>query len=145
MRHAVGDLLRHLLQGSQLEPRSLLWGILIGACVLSALHLVTMFATRWGNRRVTGKALLFSLMLHFGFLVGVVTVAPAPIVPPGDPDGSDRTQRVAIHSVSADTEREAGAGGGSGQPTAVWDRIASPSRRCPPRLPLPTWIAWPNH
>ena len=67
MRHAIGDLLRHLLQGSQLEPRSLLWGILIGACVLSALHLVTMFVTRWGNRRVTGKALLFSLMLHFGF------------------------------------------------------------------------------
>ena len=95
MRHAVGDLLRHWLEGTKVEPRSLLWGILIGACVLSSLHLITMFATRWGNRRVTGKALLFSLMLHFGFLVGVVTVAPPPpIVPPGDPEGGDRTQRI---------------------------------------------------
>ncbi|HET6328252.1 MAG TPA: prenyltransferase/squalene oxidase repeat-containing protein [Planctomycetaceae bacterium] len=145
MRHAIGDLVRHLLQGSKVDPRSLLWGILIGACVLSALHLITMFATRWGNRRVTGKALLFSLMLHFGFLVGVVTVAPPPILPPGDPDGGDRTQRVVIHSVSAEGDRETGAGGGS-RKTAAWDRIASPKEVKPlgPQPTLPTAVAAPN-
>jgi hypothetical protein len=145
MRHAIGDLLRHLLQGSQLEPRSLLWGILIGACVLSALHLVTMFVTRWGNRRVTGKALLFSLMLHFGFLVGMVTIAPAPLLPPGDPEGGDRTQRVVIHSVLAEGEREIGAGGGSGK-TAAWDRIASPKEVKPlgPQPTLPAAVAAPK-
>jgi hypothetical protein len=145
MRHAIGDLMRHLLQGTKIEPRSLLWGILIGACVLSGLHLVTMFATRWGNRRVTGKALLFSLMLHFGFLVGVVTVAPAPILPPGDPDGGDRTQRVVIHSVAADSDRETGAGGGSGQ-TAIWDRIAAPKEVKPlgPQPKLPAAAAAPS-
>jgi hypothetical protein len=126
MRHAVGDLLRHVLEGSKLDPQSVLWGILIGAAILSLLHLITMFATRWGDHRVTGKALLFSLMLHFGCLVGVVTVAPAPpALPPGDPDGGEQAHRVVIRSVKADADRDLGAGadvGESGQ-IPVWDRI----------------------
>jgi Squalene-hopene cyclase C-terminal domain len=132
MRHAVGDLLRHVLQGSKLEPQSLLWGILIGACILSALHLVTMFATRWGDHRVTGKALLFSLMLHFGCLVGVVTVAPQPSLPPGDPDGGGQVHRVTIRSVTADPDRDLGLEpvGGSGQ-VPVWNRIAAPQNLKP--------------
>jgi hypothetical protein len=32
MRHVVGDLLQRVLQGSKVDPQSLLWGILIGAC-----------------------------------------------------------------------------------------------------------------
>lgn len=141
MRHAVGNLLRHVLQGSKLDPQSLLWGVLIGACLLSALHLVTMFATRWGNRRVTGKALLFSLMLHFGCLVGVVTIAPAPLLPPGDPDGGEQSHRVIIRSVSAKGERDFGADVGSNGQTPVWDRIANPGQMKPlgpqDKLPAP--------
>ncbi len=141
MRHAVGDLLRHFLQGTKLDPQSLLWGVLIGACILSALHLITMFVTRWGDRRVTGKALLFSLMLHFGCLVGVVTVVPTPVLPPGDPDGGEQSHRVVIRSVTAQAERDFGADvGGAGQ-TPVWDRIANPGQMKPlgpqPTLPAP--------
>ncbi len=141
MRHAVGDLLRHFLQGTKLDPQSLLWGVLIGACILSALHLITMFVTRWGDRRVTGKALLFSLMLHFGCLVGVVTVVPAPSLPPGDPDGGEQSHRVVIRSVTAQAEHDFGADvGGAGQ-TPVWDRIANPGQMKPlgpqPKLPAP--------
>jgi Squalene-hopene cyclase C-terminal domain len=146
MRHAVGNLLKQLLQGSKLDPQSVLWGILIGAAVLSALHLVTMLATRWGDRRVTGKALLFSLMLHFGCLVGVITVIPPQPLPPGDPEGSDSTHRVVIHSVSADQGRETGVEpGGTGQ-TPVWDRIPTPKNLASigPQAALPAATAAPN-
>ena len=100
-----------------------------------------MFVTRWGDRRVTGKALLFSLMLHFGCLVGVVTVVPAPVLPPGDPDGGEQSHRVVIRSVTAQAERDFGADvGGPGQ-TPVWDRIANPGQMKPlgplPTLPAP--------
>jgi hypothetical protein len=146
MRHAVGDLLQHLLEGSKLDPQSLLWGLLIGACLLSLLHLITMFATRWGDHRVTGKALLFSLMLHFGCLVGVVTVAPAPSLPPGDPDGGEQSHQVVIRSVVPEGERDSGADvGGAGQ-TPVWDRIPAPGIVKPlgPQPALPTAVAAPN-
>ncbi len=146
MRHVVGDLLQRVLQGSKLDPQSLLWGILIGACLLSLLHLITMFATRWGDHRVTGKALLFSLMLHFGCLVGVVTVAPAPSLPPGDPEGGEQSHRVMIRSVAAEKERDFGADvGGAGQ-TPVWDRIAVPGHVKPlgPQPALPAAVATPS-
>ena len=77
-----------------------------------------MFATRWGDHRVTGKALLFSLMLHFGCLVGVVTVVPAPSLPPGDPEGGEQSHRVMIRSVAAQAERDFGADVGGRRPDA---------------------------
>ena len=146
MRHVVGDLLQRVLQGSKLDPQSLLWGILIGACLLSLLHLITMFATRWGDHRVTGKALLFSLMLHFGCLVGVVTVAPAPSLPPGDPEGGEQSHRVMIRSVAAEKERDFGADVGSAGQTPVWDRIAVPGHVKPlgPQPALPAAVATPS-
>jgi hypothetical protein len=146
MRHAVGDLLRELLQGSKVDPQSLLWGILIGAALLSFLHLITMFATRWGDHRVTGKALLFSLMLHFGCLVGVVTVAPAPSLPPGDPDGGEQSHRVIIRSVAAEGKPDFGADvGGAGQ-APVWDRIPTPGHVKPlgPETVIPPAVAAPS-
>jgi len=146
MRHFVGDLLRHVLEGSKIDPQSLLWGILIGAAVLSALHLVTMFATRWGDHRVTGKALLFSLMLHFGCLVGVVTVAPAPVLPPGDPDGGEQSHRIVIRSVTAEGQRDFGADVGAAGQVPVWDRIpvARDMKPVGPQATLPSAAVAPS-
>jgi hypothetical protein len=146
MRHAIGKLLHELLQGSRLDPQSLLWGILIGACILSSLHLITMFATRWGDRRVTGKALLFSLMLHFGCLIGVVTVIPPQPLPPGDPDGGEEAHRVVIHSVSAKPDSEVDSEGGTSGKPAVWDRIPTPKHLASigPQAALPAQSAAPD-
>jgi len=103
-----------------MEPEELLWGMLIGAFLVSTIHLVTMFATRWGERRVTGKALLCSLMLHFAFAVGIMTVAPVPGIPQGG--GTDQEEhRVVIRGVS--TEPEARAPEPDAAQTPVWDRV----------------------
>ena len=52
---------------------------------------------------------------------------------------------MVIHSVSAEGERETGAGGGSGK-TAAWDRIASPKEVKPlgPQPTLPAAVAAPK-
>ena len=159
MRHVVGDLLQRLVEGSKVDPQSLLWGILIGACLLSLVHLVTMFATRWGDHRVTGKALLFSLMLHFGCLIGVVTVAPAPSLPPGDPEGGEQSHRVMIRSVAAQRSATSGlmwvpparrrSGIAFTRPVLSNRLVRSP--RCPLRLPrraltgLPSQLSHPRY
>ena len=82
MRYLVNAVDR-FLQGNRLEPKEVLGGLLVFAFLFASIHLVTMFLTRWGDRRVTGKALLFSLLLHFAFLVGVVAVPHAPGIPGG--------------------------------------------------------------
>ena len=79
----ITDLAHRFLAGSNLEPKEVLWIVLICACLFASVHLVTMFVTRWGDHRVTGKALLFSLMLHFAFLMSVVAVPGPPGVPGG--------------------------------------------------------------
>lgn len=127
MKHAIVDILRRFLQGSRLEPDEVLWGLLIGALVLSSVHLLTMFATRWGQRGVTGKALVFSLMAHFAVLLAVVTV-PLPFGIPGGGEGaaevrSEPEHRMLIRSGSVDAHREAGDRSKDGAATAVWDRL----------------------
>ena len=57
--------------------------------VLSTIHLATMFATRWGDRRVSGKSLLFSGGLHVLLMLALMpsivrsstayAIAPRPI------------------------------------------------------------------
>ena len=44
--------------------------------VVASMHLFAMLATQWGNRRVTGKALIFSLGIHGSLICGVVALIP---------------------------------------------------------------------
>jgi len=50
--------------------------LLCGGVVVASTHLFAMLGTQWGNRRVTGKALIFSLAIHFSLLFGVVALIP---------------------------------------------------------------------
>jgi hypothetical protein len=139
MREAVEDILRRLLEGSELSPEEVLWGTLVCAFVLSTLHLLTMYLTRWGERRVTGKALIFSLMMHFVFGVGLVTVIPPPVVPGGDPE--EEEHKLVIRSVPPADERRTSQE--SKQPAAVWDRLPKidEAQAAPPDPKLPEPIA----
>jgi hypothetical protein len=50
--------------------------LLCGGVVVASMHLFAMLATQWGNRRVTGKALIFSLGIHGSLIFGVVALIP---------------------------------------------------------------------
>ena len=96
MKHAV-DFIHRFLQGNRVEPDEVLWAILVSAFVFASIHLVTMFLTRWGDRRVTGKALFFSLLLHFGLFMAVVTIPVPPGIPGGGPE--DRIQAARTYGM----------------------------------------------
>jgi hypothetical protein len=128
MRYLVNAVDR-FLQGNRLEPKEVLGGLLVFAFLFASIHLVTMLLTRWGDRRVTGKALFFSLLLHFAFFVGIVAVPHPPSVPgggPEDPDGHEDQHRVVIHSVIDQPQRESKDGKLQGNDTPVWDRLPAP-------------------
>lgn len=50
--------------------------LLVVGFVLASAHLLTMLGTRWGNRRVSPKALLFSLTVHLLLGCGLVALIP---------------------------------------------------------------------
>ncbi len=140
MNRMIIEWLRPFLQGSRLEPEQVLWGLLICTFVLSTLHLVTLFATRWGDRRITGKALAFSVLLHGAIAISIITVAPAPGIPQGGGE-DDEEHRVTIRGVTSDVETAETNGqnsankGGIGQ-TPVWDQLP-PDKGVKPVAPTP--------
>ena len=54
----------------------LLWTVLGVGFVLAGVHLISMLATRWGDRRVSGKSLAFSAVMHVSLLIGVLALLP---------------------------------------------------------------------
>lgn len=54
----------------------LFWAVLGVGFVLASIHLISMLATRWGDRRASGKSLAFSASLHFSIIVGTIALLP---------------------------------------------------------------------
>ena len=50
--------------------------LLCGGVVVASMHLFAMLGTQWGHRRVTGKALIFSLAIHASLICGVIALVP---------------------------------------------------------------------
>lgn len=55
---------------------TVLWSGLATALALAMLHLVTMLVTKWGDRSLGWKSLVFSLLVHLSCLFGLVAVNP---------------------------------------------------------------------
>lgn len=50
--------------------------VLCAAFVLASAHLLTMLGTRWGKRRVSLKALIFSITVHLILALGIISLWP---------------------------------------------------------------------
>ena len=96
--------------------------LLCAGFVLASIHLLTMFSTRWGDKRVSTKALCFSLGLHATLLCGVVALIPEyrpqMIVTSFLPEDGIQVNSV---SEAVQTGFDASESGASGRP--VWDRV----------------------
>ncbi|HVJ84662.1 MAG TPA: hypothetical protein VM452_03400, partial [Caulifigura sp.] len=44
--------------------------------VAASIHLLTMLGTRWGNRRVSAKAMFFSVAVHLCLVLGLIALIP---------------------------------------------------------------------
>lgn len=62
------------LAAAILQPALLI--ALSAGLVLASAHLITMLGTRWGRRRVSQKALAFSLLVHLSLVCGILALWP---------------------------------------------------------------------
>ncbi|HLQ44538.1 MAG TPA: hypothetical protein VK137_07415 [Planctomycetaceae bacterium] len=77
----------------------ILWSSLATGLGLASLHLITMLVTRWGDRSIGWKSLVFSLMVHLSCLFGLVAInPPGQLIPANGAEQSDNEQRFEIHA-----------------------------------------------
>ena len=55
---------------------TVLWSGLATGLGLATLHLITMLVTRWGDRSIGWKSLMFSVLVHLSCVFGLVAVNP---------------------------------------------------------------------
>jgi hypothetical protein len=104
---------------------AVLWSSLATGSALATLHLLTMLVTKWGDRSIGWKSLVFSILVHLSCLFGLVAVNPPAHLAPataGERDDdvvSEQRIEVSAKATEAD-ERVALAGSGN---TRVWEKL----------------------
>ncbi len=104
---------------SILQP--VFWLALCLGFVLAGAHFLTMLATRWGERQVSSKALLFSLAVHLSLGCGLIALIPEyrqRLMHFLDPTPDEPIRITTIIYESDQTTSEAISGN-----TPVWDRL----------------------
>lgn len=103
-----------------LQP--LFWMALCVGFILAGAHFLTMLATRWGEKRVSGKALLFSLAVHLSMGCGVVAMIPEyrnQVLQLLDDDAPQPIKVQTMIYESSETNPELTSGN-----TPVWEELA---------------------
>jgi hypothetical protein len=112
----VGRMVELLL--TILQP--LFWLALCLGFVVAGAHFLTMFVTRWGERRVSAKALFFSLAVHLSMGCGLVALIPEYRQRLFRFVDSDESVRVEIQNLLFDAETTSTTHAGN---TPVWQQL----------------------
>ena len=92
MTAAISSLWDRLLSG-QVTLDEALWLSLCAGLLFASMHLLSMLATRWGDRNITSKSLIFSVLVHLSFSLGVIAFHP-PTQTQAEPERPESRMRV---------------------------------------------------
>lgn len=53
-----------------------LWVLLLAGLLFATVHFISMMVTKWGDSEPTGKAFMFSMLVHLSLAFGAVAVSP---------------------------------------------------------------------
>ena len=109
--------------------------LLCAGVVVASMHLFAMLGTQWGNRRVTGKALIFSLAIHASLICGVVAMIPE-YQPQAIRTAFDEDHLVDVTMDSSDSGESVGSSGAADllDPNATNAMIRQPWDKIPASL-----------
>ncbi len=102
---------------------TVLWSGLVTGLGLATLHLVTMLVTRWGDKSVEWKSLMFSVLVHVSSIFGLVTVNPPDQLKArsDDEETAVGTQEFEVQSELAEAEDRRPAKQAGNSP--VWQKL----------------------
>ena len=109
--------------------------VLCAMFVLAIAHLLTMFGTRWGNKRVSGKAFAFSIGVHLALACGIVALWPEVVQSyflRRDAE-DEQEERIRVEQILVETPVEVPRDPGD---RAVWEQL--------PEMPPPEWERTPT-
>jgi len=91
--NALSQLISKLVYGGPLSGDDVIAMLLVLTMIASLAHLITMLATRWGDRNTATKSLLASILVHGVCLLGLEVFEPgtsrrarADVLPPKPPE-----------------------------------------------------------
>lgn len=95
--------------------------VLCALFVLAVAHLLTMFGTRWGNKRVSGKAFAFSIGVHLALACGIIALWPEVVKSyflrrETEEEPEERIRITQVLDTPLETPRESGE-------TPVWEQL----------------------
>lgn len=122
--------------------------VLAGGLVLASAHMLTMLGTRWGRRRVSQKALVFSIVVHLSLISGMLALWPEAL-PAGSamlrwrPAPAPEPPPEAFNVITEFNAEPSPAvlAASPAAPRPVWDQVTdtftpSPERTQPEAVPL---------
>ena len=101
-----------------------MWSGLVTGLALASLHLITMLVTRWGDRSIEWKSLIFSILVHLSLLFGLVAVNPPESISPAraeEPDIAHAERVIEVHANVADSDARVPLKGSGNQ--RVWEKL----------------------
>ncbi len=109
------------------DIKTWLWVALVAGLVVSTMQFAVMMVTRWGNKEVTWKALMCSVLIHLSITTGAVVVSPPPqIIMAVTQQKKEPTQQIREVVVEGHENAPASTGGN----TPVWEKLPdSPQRQ----------------
>ena len=126
MSEVVSDLLNRVTTDDPFSNLDILRLILfcgiVFSIVFAVLHLLTMLATRWGDRNAALKALACSLLVHVSCSMALILFADLPFTVAALPESGSAEERVKIDRLLLDSEiavRSHESGN-----TPVWEKLA---------------------
>jgi hypothetical protein len=79
-----------------------LWVMLLAGLLFATVHFITMMVTKWGDSEPTGKAFMFSILVHLSLAFGAVAVSPPEPITVVE----DIPERTELREVFVDNDEE---------------------------------------
>lgn len=103
MWQTLNDRIARLSSGQPVTRDDVIWWALVIGLLFATVHLCTMLVTRWGDRKISFKSLVASILVHMTCGLGVVVMEPLP--PVGSAEGTDdETDFIQEVSIKSDTD-----------------------------------------
>ncbi|MFK7817321.1 MAG: hypothetical protein AB8G99_01270 [Planctomycetaceae bacterium] len=103
----VRQALHDFTNGQTLSGEQIVHLLLVATLVAATVHLITMLATRWGDKHIGPKSLAASILVHAVCLLGLTSSTAFDVMPLAKADSKkDREERVQIRNVVVESERE---------------------------------------